>query len=146
MKGSDIAYAYDVFVSYRQREPDKAWVRTTLVPALEGAGLKVCIDYRDFRLTAMLVKEMGRAVEQSRYTLAVLSPAYLASNFTELENVMAEQLGLMTSEGRLVAVMREACAPRLSMRTRAWLDMSDDAAFEANLARLVGELRRAPGA
>jgi len=135
------ADVYDVFLSYRQQEPDRSWVRRVLRPALEAQGVRVCIDHRDFRLGAPLVLEMGRAVEQSRYTLAVLSPAYLDSNFTELENVMAEHLGLETSEGRFLAVLREPCAPRLSIRARLWLDMTDDAEFAPNVDRLVRELR-----
>ena len=137
-------FVYDVFISYRQQEPDKSWVRKTLRPRLEAEGLRACIDHRDFRLGAPLVLEMARAVEQSRYTLAVLSPAYLTSNFTELENVLAEHLGLEAGQRRLLAVLRQACTPRLGMRARMWLDMTDDDEFEDNLARLAYELRLPP--
>ncbi len=145
MSGRD-GFAFDVFVSYRQQEPDRKWVRSVLVPRLERDGLRVCIDYRSFRLGAPLVLEMARAVEQSRYTLAVLTPAYLASNFTELETVLSEHLGLERSERRLLAVMRERCTPRLGMRARLWLDMIDDDRFEAEVARLVDALGQAPDA
>jgi hypothetical protein len=137
-------FRYDVFLSYRQQEPDRSWVRQTLRPRLEAAGLRVCIDYRDFRLGEPLVLEMARAVEESRYTLAILSPAYLASNFTELENVLAEHLGLERSERRLLAVLRQPCTPRLGMRARLWLDMTVDDEFELNVERLVYELRLSP--
>ena len=138
------AFRYDVFLSYRQQEPVKTWVRKALLPGLEAQGLRVCIDQRDFRLGASLVKEMERAVEQSRYTLAVLSPAYLTSNFTDLENILAEYLGLEKSQRRLLAVLREPCTPRLGMRARLWLDMTEDGDFEMNMARLVYELRQPP--
>jgi hypothetical protein len=137
-------FVYDVFISYRQQEPDRTWVCKSLMPRLTAEGLRVCIDYRDFRLGAPLVKEIERAVEQSRYTLAVLSAAYLTSNFTELENILAEHLGLEKTQRRLLAVMREDCAPRLGMRARLWLDMTDDDEFETNIARLVYELRQPP--
>ena len=135
----------DVFVSYRQQEPDRSWVRKILVPRLEADGLRVFIDYRDSRLGASLVREMERAVEQSRYTLAVLSPAYLTSNYTELENVLAEHLGLEQSQRRLLMVVRVPCKPRLGLRARVWLDMTNDEHFETNIARLVHELRLEPG-
>jgi hypothetical protein len=137
-------FIYDVFISYRQQEPDRSWVRKTLQPRLEGQGLRVCIDHRDFRLGAPLVLEMARTVEQSRYTLAVLSPAYLTSNFTELENILAEHLGLETSQRRLLAVLREPCSPRLGMRARLWLAMTEDDELERNVERLVYELRQPP--
>jgi TIR domain len=134
----------DVFISYCQREPDRTWVRQTLLPRLKAEGMRVCIDYETFRLGAPLVKEMERAVERSRYTLAILSPAYLTSNFTELENILAEHLGLEKTQRRLLAVMREDCTPRLGMRARLWLDMSVASECEANVARLVYELRQRP--
>ncbi|MBN1812800.1 MAG: toll/interleukin-1 receptor domain-containing protein [Anaerolineae bacterium] len=137
-------YTYDVFISYRHQEPDQAWVRSTLVPRLKAEGVRVCVDYECFRLGAPLVLEMARAVEQSRYTLPVLSPAYLTSNFTELENVMAEHLGLEESQRRSIAIMREPCKPRLGMRVRLWLDMTDDGRFEADIAHLVNELKQPP--
>jgi hypothetical protein len=135
------AYTYDLFISYRHDPDDREWVRGVLVPALELAGAKVCIDYRDFRLGVPLVLEIGRAVEQSRYTLAILSPAYLASTFTELENVLAEHLGLERREQRLLLVLRHECKPRLGLRARLWLDMREDADFAPTLTRLISELQ-----
>jgi hypothetical protein len=67
-------FVYDVFISYRHKDPDKTWVRNTLLSSLESAGPPACIDFRDFQLCAPLVTEMERAIEQSRYTLAILSP------------------------------------------------------------------------
>ena len=135
-------YTYDVFISYRQQEPDKSWVRKTLVPALETAKLKVCIDYRDFHLGAPVVKEMERGVVQSRYTLAVLSPAYLKSNFTDFEQVLATQLGLEKTQRRLLAILREECDPGLALHARLWLDMTDNNEFQTNMARLIYELHQ----
>jgi hypothetical protein len=136
---------YDFFVSYRHREPDKSWVRKTLVPALEAKGLRALIDYRDFRLGAPLVTEMARAVEESRYTLAVITSAYIQSNFTELENVMAKQLGLENSQVRLIGVIRdpglEMDKVRLDIRGSLMLDMTDDEEFDVLVERLVGAIK-----
>lgn len=137
-------FVYDVFISYRQKEPDKSWVRKTLVPRLQQEGVLVFVDYQDFSIGAPLVLEMARGVEQCRYTLAILSPQYLKSNFTELESVLAEHLGLEQTQRRLLAVLREDCKPRLGMRARLWLDMTEEGEFEANIARLSYELRRSP--
>jgi hypothetical protein len=132
---------HDVFVSYRQREPDRTWVRGRLVPGLRRHGISVFTDYEHFRLGAALVKEMARGVEVSRYTLAVLSPRYLESNYTELESVLAEHLGIENNERRLLAVMREQCTPPLGYRARLSLEMIDDADFEVALEQLVTQLR-----
>ena len=138
------AARYDVFISYRHHEPDQTWVRTRLVPRLGLEGLRVCLDVESFRLGAPLVLEMGRAVESSTYTVAVLSPAYLESTFTELESVLAEHLGLEERERRLIAVMREFTRPRLGMRARTWLDMTKDSTFEQDVTVLCRQLRMSP--
>ena len=133
---------YDVFLSYRIREPDKTWTRKTLLPRLEAAGLRVCIDYRDFGLGAALLKEMERGVLESRFTVAVLSPEYATSGFTDLESVMADHLSTETKEIRFIALMREGAKPSLRMRARLILDMSDDSEFETNIARLTEALAK----
>lgn len=139
---------YDFFVSYRHRDPDKSWVRKTLVPALEARGLRALIDYRDFRLGAPLVTEMARAVEECRFTLAVITSAYIQSNFTELENVMAKQLGLEKSQVRLIGILRDPeldiSQVRLDIRGSLMLDMTDDDEFEVLVERLVGAIKN-PG-
>jgi hypothetical protein len=76
----------------------------------------------------------------------VLSPAYLRSNFAELEGVLAEHLGLEQGQRRLLMVVREPCTPRLGMRARLLIDMTDDAELDCGIAHLVGELRRPTGA
>jgi TIR domain len=139
---SDDGFAYDAFVSYRQQEPDKTWVRKTLVPALDAAGLRVFIDYRDFVLGEPIVTEMARAVVQSRYTLAVLTPAYLTSGFTEFENVLAQHLGLEEQARRLLLVRRERCDAPPNLRFLFWLDMLDDEQVAEGLPRLVAALRQ----
>ncbi len=137
-------FVYDVFISYRQQEPDKNWVRKTLVPRLKAEGLKVFIDYIDFRLGAPIVTEMERAVIQSRYTVGVLSPSYLKSNFTDLESVLAEHIGLEQSQQRFIGLMRENCKPRLGIRARYYLDMTDEDEFDGAVDRLVAQLRQSP--
>jgi len=140
---------YDFFVSYRHREPDKSWVRKTLVPVLEAKGLRALIDYRDFQLGAPLVTEMARAVEESRFTVAVITDAYIQSNFTELENVMAKQLGLENSQVRLIGIIRdpnlEMEKVRLDIRGSLMLDMTDDDEFDILIERLVGAIKNPMG-
>lgn len=135
---------YDVFLSYEHGEPHKSWVRGVLRPRLEQAGLRVCIDHRDFRLGAPVIREIERAVEQSRYTLAVLTPGYVESAFAQLEGILAQHLGIEQSERRLLAIMREKTTPRLGIRALLWLDMTYDSEFDMNAERLVYELVQPP--
>jgi hypothetical protein len=132
---------HDVFVSYRRREPDRSWVKRRFVPALRAAGVRVFLDDEEFRLGEPLIDAMTRGVEVSRYTLAVLTPAYVTSTYTDLETLMAQHLGLEEKDRRLVPVLREPVSPRLGIRMLTWLDLTDDADFDDGVARLVRELR-----
>jgi len=137
-------FKYDVFLSYRGIDPDKSWVRKTLYPRLKAEGLKVCLDVVDFRLGEPVIHEMERAVVESRYTTAVLTPAYLSSNFTDFENVIAQHLGLEQSQRRFLGLLREPCTPRLGIRALYYLDMTDDDEFDVGIARLAAQLHESP--
>lgn len=81
---------YDVFVSYRWVEPDKSWVQKELVPALQSAGLDVCLDVNDFVPGRDLILEMTRAGRESKRMLCVISPDYFEGNrFAGFESLMA---------------------------------------------------------
>lgn len=134
-------FEYDVFISYRQREPDKSWVQKTLYPQLSMAGLKVFIDIKHFRLGVPVLTEMERGVESSRYTLAVVTPAYFESNFTDFENVISQHLGLEQSQHRLLILMREQCELSLRLRHKLWVEMKTEEEFHDNLDRLVQALK-----
>ena len=79
---ADHLYTYDVFISYSHH--DEEWVEEALLPRLEAAGLKVCIDFRDFRLGAPSVMEMERAVLDSHRTVLVLTPNYVQSQWADV--------------------------------------------------------------
>jgi hypothetical protein len=133
--------SFDAFVSYSHEEPDRTWVRERLVPALDLHQVAVFADYRHFRLGQPIITEIERAVDQSRFTLAVLSPPYLRSTFAQLESVLAEHVGLEEGSRRLIGILRRQCHPRLSIRARLWLDMTIDDQFESRIERLVREIR-----
>jgi hypothetical protein len=134
-------YRYDVFLTYRDREPDRSWARKVLLPRLEAQGVRVCIDHRDFRLGQPRVKATEEAVQASRYTLSVLTAAYLDNQLAELGGLLAEYLGAESNQSRWLGVLREPCVARLNLRSRMLLDMTDDADLDANVARLSYELK-----
>lgn len=137
------SYEYDVFVSYQAKGADKSWVRKTLLPYLETEGLRVCIDTR-FPLGVPVITSMERGIQQSRYTLVILSPDYLESGFSEFESLLSQHLGLEQSKSRLIPLIRETCNPRLGIRILFMLDMTDEEEFETNMDRLVYQLRQSP--
>ncbi len=127
--GATTDYEYDVFISYSHH--DRSWVRSELLPRLETAGLKVCIDFRDFRLGAPSVTEMERAATTSRKTVLILSPEYLASDWTAFENIMLQTLDPVNRTLRVIPVLRSKVnlPPRIGSMTYIDFVAPDDADF-----------------
>lgn len=100
------AFEYDVFVSYRWAEPDRSWVRDQLVPALQRAGLRVCLDVNDFIPGRDLILEMTRAGQASRCALCVVSANYFAGNrMVHFESLVARRRDPGGLDSRLVPLL-----------------------------------------
>ncbi|HEU4726789.1 MAG TPA: caspase family protein [Kofleriaceae bacterium] len=139
-------FAYDGFISYRRADAeDRAWVETVLVPRLERAGLKLCLEHRDFRLGQPRIREMERAVTRSRYTVAVLTPSYLEGGFEDFQALISQHQDLETRVGRFLPIMRKPCRPSLGVQIMlAALDVSRESEVDAAMDRLAVGLRQAP--
>jgi hypothetical protein len=135
-------FFYDVFLSYRRREPDNSWVQNVLRPRLKSAGLRVCLDVVDFDLGGLIVMEMERAVQLSRYTVAVLSPDYLEGSYTDMESILSRHMGLELAQHRFLSLLRRPCKPPLGARRHPLIDMTRDSDFEIAVASLIDMLNK----
>jgi len=131
-------YQYDVFISYSHE--DKAWVWNELLPTLEAAGLKVCIDERDFEVGTPSLVNMERAVEGSRHTLLVLTPAWVNSQWTEFESLLVGTSDPAGRRRRLIPLLLKPCTlpARIAMLTYA--DLTRSTQRQAQMTRLVQSL------
>lgn len=59
-------------------------------PRLKDAGLTVCTDREAFAVGVPALVNMENAVATSRHTLLVLTPAYLASEWTMYEQILTQ--------------------------------------------------------
>src|ERR1700674_2574204 len=100
---------FDVFISYRRRQPDQDWVRERLTQGLRRLGVRVCLDDDESVAGENLIEQMEDGILRSRCTLMVLSPAYLEGGFARVENIMAARLGDRDARRRLLAVVLEPC-------------------------------------
>jgi len=136
-------FAYDVFISYSHA--DKEWVRRWLLPCLEDAGLRVCIDFRDFDIGVPSLVNMERAVENSHRTLLVLTPAWVESEWTDFEVLLTQTTDPAGRRRRLLPILLQPCQPlrRIAMLTRADFTQPDnwDTQLQRVVAAVRGELR-----
>ncbi|CAH2083534.1 unnamed protein product [Euphydryas editha] len=76
---------YDAFVSFTHQDED--FVRNKLIPKLENGKptLKICVHYRDWVVGDYIPEQIARSVDQSRYTIIVLSRNFVNSMWGRME-------------------------------------------------------------
>jgi hypothetical protein len=127
---------YDLFISYSHA--DKAWVHDWLLPRLEATGLRVCIDTRDFDVGVPSPDNMEAAVENSRHTLLVLTPEWVASQWTHFEALLTQTTDPVSRRGKLLPLLLKPCRPPARIGMLTYADFTDPASREMQLARVVG--------
>src|SRR5262245_35617607 len=87
---------------------------------------------------------MERGVTKSRRTLAVLTPAYLESEWAEIENVMSQTLGPANRAHRLIPLLKQDCQPPLRIAALTYIDFRDGADLELAWRQLLTALSTSP--
>ena len=128
-------FDYDVFVSHSSE--DQKWVLGWLIPKLEAAGLKPCYYQEHFDPARPVLKNIGLAVEQSRKTVLVLSPAWLQSEWSELESLIAQQRSPAFRNHQLIVLMFKKCEPPSELGILPYLDFTAESNWDNTLQRLV---------
>lgn len=99
---SDLKFTQDVFVSYSHR--DSRWVKEVLLPLLVSSGLRVKTD-EDFPPGVPILSEIEKAVIASRYTLVVLTPSYMASNWITFENFLTQPMDVESGQNGIIPLL-----------------------------------------
>ncbi|KAH3696182.1 delta and Notch-like epidermal growth factor-related receptor [Dreissena polymorpha] len=98
---------WDAFISYRSNTPDEDYVIQTLFPKLtRKMGFNVNVHYKDFIPGNEITNNIIYAVENSRRTILVISPHYLASNFTKMEWQLAQQK-MLECKNKIIPILLE---------------------------------------
>lgn len=126
-------YNYDIFISYA--EADHAWVQGYFLRAL-GLRAESTITRHNFRPGASLVAEFERAVTGSRYTVLVLSPAYLADEWSSLGEHLASHLTIDQQQERVIPLLLQPCDVPLRINFRVGLDCTNQNNQESEVTRL----------
>jgi len=132
------AYTYDVFVSYSLADADL--MREWLLPSLERAGLRVCIDIRDFEIGLPILTNIEQAVDKSRHTLLAMTPAWLESEWVEFESLFVGTSDPASRRGKLLPLMLETCTPPPGIAMLTFADFTDPDARAEQLDRLLRQL------
>ena len=132
--------SHDLFVLHADADDDRAWVEDYLKPAL-GMPPERIITMQCFQPDAPVVDQLERAVMGSRYTLLVLSRAFLEDRWVEFGDQLAAFASVAGRRDRVVPVVYQDCEVPLRIGFRVKLDCTDPASAE----RAMGLLREMLG-
>jgi TIR domain-containing protein len=138
-------FAADLFVSYA--EADRAWVEGYLSSALEPFGLQCSFqrlpshtntpaEIEHTRQMADLLPPFEQALTTSRYTLLVLSPAYLGSYFGQAFARLAISNSMVTERWNVIPIILQPVQLPPYLMQLACLDATNP----HNWPRLVKQL------
>jgi WD40 repeat protein len=106
-----------------------------LLPALGLPADRVLTRDR-FKPGAPVVEQFERAVHDSRYTVVVLTPAYLADEWSTFGEQLASYATVTDGHDRLIPLLLEPCTIPLHVEFRVRLDCTDPARWDQETARL----------
>ena len=129
---------YDVFVSYSHN--DRAWVDDFLLPRLEIGKLSVCIDYRDFAIGVPAIENMSRAIEHCRKVILVLTPSWIASEWTTFESLLSQTQDPAGLRQKTMPLLLRDCRLPLRLGFLTYADFRDAAQWDTQLRRLLTNL------
>ena len=112
----------DFFISFTST--NETWARW-IVAELERAGYRTVSQPLDFRPGQDFVHAIHDALSTAERTLAVLSPAYFASEFGEAEWQAAFAADPRGERGLLIPVRVQPCDPPGLLRARIHIDLVD---------------------
>lgn len=130
---------FDLFVSYAA--DDKQWVDRHLIDVLNGAGIRFHTE-ATFTLGVPRITEFERAVRNSRYTLLVLSPAYLAGDYGSFVQVLAQSYGAQRFSWPVIPMLLREVELPPSLQMLAGLDATNPEAWQEAASRLRAQLGR----
>jgi tetratricopeptide (TPR) repeat protein len=108
------------------------------------SGLRTFVDFRDFKPGAPSIKEMERGINTCRKTLVILTPAYIESEWCEIEGIMLQTLSPANRDLRLIPLLKMPCDKPLRISALTHIDFTDRANIELAWRKLLTALEASP--
>ena len=96
---------YDVFISYH--DTDQPWVEGYLLPQLHAADFRVVRAEQVVALSEPFWVSSERAVQQSRFVLAVVTAEWLANEWSAFERLLKRAVGVDEHHPHMLVLLRE---------------------------------------
>lgn len=135
-------YEYDAFISHAVE--DKIPIANELCAKLERAGLKIWYSGKELGIGDSIEKTIERGLNRSRYGIVILSPTYLAKNWTirEFYTLLAKEI---EEHKVILPVLYNVGVDELKKKDLLMADrfaVSADRGLDFVVDKLVGEIRK----
>lgn len=128
----------DFFISYTR--VDKAWA-DWVAWVLEDAGYSVVLDTWDFPAGSNFVLAMEEALAKSKRIIALLTPAYVQSNYGRAEWTAGMASDPAAMQRKVIPVRVAPCEPPALLRAITYIDLVGLGHEEESRSRLLESLR-----
>jgi TIR domain/NACHT domain len=125
------SHTFDLFVVHAGA--DANFVRGYLLPALNLPSSRVLL-LDALTPGAPVISEIARGVSRSRFTIAVLSPAYLEDRWAVFGEQLASHLSI--EDAHIIPLLLTDCRVPLQLESRVALDFTDRRSWDDQAERL----------
>lgn len=127
---------YDAFINYSH--DDYKWVHENLLPRLESHGFDVFIDSK-FVAGKFGVVQMEDGVINCRHVIAVFTPEYFKSDWSTLENIMAQTMDPAARDRKFIPILLKTTKIPLRLAGIHYRDLrvADEKAWNQLLQDLI---------
>jgi hypothetical protein len=132
---------YDVFISYSRH--DQVFVRL-LVNRLMESGVSVFFDEAEIAVGDALAHALHRAVQEAKYVLVIMSPAYFESSWGKQELALALQEEFGSQRTKVIPLLVRDCEIPALLQTKLYADFRDPATFDQAFASVLAAIKEVP--
>jgi hypothetical protein len=129
------SFAYDAFISFS--EQDRKWVYSTLLPHLEQAQVRVWLPDRDAAIGKPRLMNIEDAVAASRRTLLIMTPDWIADNWSAFETLLVQTGDPTGTRQRVLPIKVRDCTLPDRLSAFESLDLTNPSRFASQIERLV---------
>jgi TIR domain len=129
------SFAYDAFISFS--EQDRNWVYGTLLPHLERAQVRVWLPDRDAAIGRPRLVNIEDAVAACRRTLLIMTPDWIADNWSAFETLLVQTSDPMGTRQRMLPIKVRDCTLPDRLNAFESLDLTDLSRFASQMERLI---------
>jgi hypothetical protein len=134
------SYQYDAYLSFSPT--DEEWVEEHLLPSLNAAGVRVCVP-RSMPLGYPKIENIGTAVAQSRKIILILTPSWVADDWSQYATLLARTSDPNAMLARTIPVLVRPCTVPSAIKNLEieTADLTDPARRDHEFARIIATVR-----